>query len=237
MHVRRFACIPFLLLAMAASTVAQQIQGGTTRAGGGVDSVDVIGWRPLRRSDFLGERPPGAFGTSHVRPVAVSCAYVIVAPEARIFPVPVADAEADVAFQARIEGLAFQALLSRSCSWWNPDNTVSPAYVLQHEQIHFDLFETTARRLNRDVPGLLHVMDVRGPTVDAVVDIAQKYVQTALSRALNKTGALSQKFDLETSFGIQPQRQNGWRVRLDRDLKELEPYVVPGPAVPAAPVE
>ena len=214
---------------MSASTAAQQHQDGTSRAGGGVDSADVIGWRPLRRSDFLGERPPGAFGTSDVRPVAVSCAYVVATPEARIFPLPVADAEADVAFQARIEGLAFRALLSRSCSWWNPANTVSPAYVLQHEQIHFDLFEITARRLNRDLPGLLHVMDVRGPTVDAVVDAAQRYVQTALSRALQETGALNQKFDLESSFGIQPQRQSGWRLRLDRDLKELAPYYVPGP--------
>jgi len=201
-----------------------------TRVDSGLDSADVIGWRQLRGSDFLGERPPGVFGTSNIRPVAVSCAYVVASPEARIFPAPVLGAEADVAFQARIEGLSFQALLSRSCSWWNPDNTVSPAYVLQHEQIHFDLFEVTARRLNRDLPGMLQVMDVRGPTVEAVVDGAQRYVQTSLSRALQETAAQNQKFDIETSFGIQHHRQDGWRKRLDRDLKQLTPHGAPDPS-------
>jgi hypothetical protein len=229
MRVNQLACIPLLLLALAtagtAETTPETAPGGMTRVGSGLDSADAISWRKLRRSDFLGERPPGAFGTSNQRPVAVSCAYVVPSPEARIFPVPIPGAETDVAFRARIEGLRFRALLSRSCSWWNPDNTVSPAYVLQHEQIHFDLFEVTARRLNRDMPGLLQVMDVRGPSEEAVVNGAQRYVQNALSRALKQTGALNQKFDLETSFGIRHQRQDGWRMRLDRDLKALRPYL------------
>jgi hypothetical protein len=76
---------------------------------------------------------------------------------------------------------------------------------------------------------MLQVMDVRGPTVEAVVDGAQRYVQTSLSRALQETAAQNQKFDIETSFGIQHHRQDGWRKRLDRDLKQLTPHGEPDP--------
>ncbi len=90
-----------------------------------------------------------------MRPVAVTCAYVVASQDARIFPEPATDPTGADGYRARIEGLRFDALMSRSCSWWNPDNAVSPAYVLQHEQIHFDIFEVTERRLNQDLPGLL----------------------------------------------------------------------------------
>lgn len=200
-----------------------------TQVASGLDSADVISWRPLRRSDFRGERPPGAFGTGTVRPVAVTCAYVVASPQARIFPEPVGKAGSESGYKARVEGLTFQALMSRTCSWWNPDNRVSPAYVLQHEQIHFDIFEVTARRLNHDLPGLLEVMDVRGATVEAVVDGAQRYVQKALARALESAGALNQKFDMETSWGFEPQRQNSWRMRVDRDLKQLQHVAASAP--------
>lgn len=234
-----------LILPAQADDQTDITPGGLTQVGTGLDSADVISWRPLRRSDFRGERPPGAFGTGAVRPVAVSCAYVVASPQARIYPEPVGDPRpesrpesrlesrlesgAEAGYRARIEGLTFQALMSRSCSWWNPDNMVSPAYVLQHEQIHFDIFEVTARRLNHDLPGLLEVMDVRGPTVEAVVNGAQRYVQQALSRGLESAGALNQKFDMETSWGFEPQRQNSWRLRLDRDLKQLQHVSVSGP--------
>lgn len=225
------ACFALVWI-LAPHSVAAEPPPGMTNLGSGLDSADVITWRPLLRSDFRGERPPGAFGTGAVRPVAVTCAYVVASTEARIHPVPLDQTGDDQAsgYQARVEGLTFQALMSRSCSWWNPDNPVSPAYVLQHEQIHFDIFEVTARRLNRDLPGMLQTMDVRGPTVQAVVDGAQRYIQQILSRALESAGALNSKFDMETSWGFQLQRQNSWRLRLDRDLKELQHVTTPAPS-------
>ena len=214
-------------LQTAAQTAVRPAPPGQTQVATGLDSADVITWRPLGQSDFRGARPPGAFGTSSLRPVAVSCAYVVASPQARIYPVEVPGAESAVTYRAVVEGLSFHALLSRSCSWWNPNTGVSPAYVLQHEQLHFDIFEIAARRLNRDLPGLLEIMDVRGPTVQSVVDGAQQHVQAALSRALNETAARNQKLDMETSFGFEPTRQAGWRMQIRRDLQELEPYGAP----------
>jgi hypothetical protein len=226
-RVKRTHYILLWLLAVNLQAAGQTAPPGQTQVATGLDSADVITWRPLGQSDFRGARPPGAFGTSSVRPVAVSCAYVVTSPQARIFPVEVPGAEAVVSYRAVVEGLSFHALLSRSCSWWNPNTGVSPAYVLQHEQLHFDIFEIAARRLNRDLPGLLEVMDVRGPTVQSVVDGAQQHVQAALTRALNETAARNQKLDIETSFGFEPTRQAGWRMQIKRDLQELEPYGAP----------
>ena len=90
-----------------------------------------------------------------------------------------------------------------------------------------DIFEIAARRLNRDVPGLLEVMDVRGPTMQSVVNGAQRYVQAALSRSLDTTAKRNRRFDQETSYGFRLQRQASWRMTLDRDLKNLKVHAVP----------
>ena len=222
--MKRILCIPFWVLVLNLGAVAQP---GQSRVGAALDSADVITWRQVLRSDFRGERPPGAFGTGPVRPVAVTCAYVVANPHARIFPVPIPSAQPGVAYRARVERLSFHSLLSRSCSWWNPDTGVSPAYVLQHEQIHFDIFEIAARRLNRDMPGLLEVMDVRGPSVESVVDGAQRYMQAALARSLDTTAKRNRRFDQETSFGFELQRQASWRMTIDRDLRHLSDHAAP----------
>jgi hypothetical protein len=216
-----------LLLALAAQAQSPPPRMGQQRIDAPLDSADVIAWRQLTAGDFLSDHPPGPFATQAVRPVAVTCAYVVASPRARIFPTPVPGAPADSAFTATVENLSFHALMSRSCSWWNRETGVSPAYVLAHEQIHFDLFEVTARKLNRDFPGMLEVMDVRAGSLNGVVAATQAYVQQALNRALQETAKQNYAFDRETSFGFEPLRQEGWRRRLDRDLKELKEHAAP----------
>lgn len=218
-----------LLLGILSAGPTWAQQRGQTRVDAPLDSADVISWRALSFEDFRGDHPPGAFATTSgaMRPVAVTCAYLVASPEARIYPLPVSDAPPDSAYVARVEDLSFHALMSRSCSWWNPNSRVSPAYVLQHEQIHFDIFEVAARRLNQELPGLLATMDVRGGSVQSVVAGAQRVVQEALNQALEETARQNHSFDLQTSFGFELQRQNGWRRRLDRDLKDLQPFVAP----------
>jgi hypothetical protein len=97
--MRQILSISFWLLVLTEGAVAQPTQ---TKVGAALDTADVITWRQVKRSDFRGERPPGAFGTGPVRPVAVTCAYVVASPQARIFPVPVPGAQSEVAYQARV---------------------------------------------------------------------------------------------------------------------------------------
>ena len=200
-----------------------------------LDAADVIGWRQLTRADFRGERPPDAFARPSVRPVAVSCAFLVPDPAARIFAVP-RTVDDVVRYRARVEGLRFRAQLSRTCSWWNPNADMSPAYVLQHEQIHFDIFETAARRLNKDLPGLLSVMDVEATDAHGAVVGAQAYVEGLLRRALDETAKRSFEFDRETSFGFELARQGAWRTRMDQDLEELRAFAAePDTAAPPRP--
>ena len=67
----------------------------------------------------------------------------------------------------------------------------------------------------------------RGPTVQSVVDGAQRYVQAALARSLDETARRNRRFDLETSYGFELQRQASWRMTLDRDLKNLKVHAAP----------
>ena len=57
-------------------------------------------------------------------------------------------------YEATLAAPRFRAVFDRLCSWWNPRSNF-PKYLLQHEQIHFDLTEIAALELGR----LLHAFD------------------------------------------------------------------------------
>ena len=62
--------------------------------------------------------------------------------------------------RARVHNLAFTAFMDRDCSWWNPQYTGLPhEYILEHEQIHFALFEIAARRLNQQAARIQERME------------------------------------------------------------------------------
>lgn len=199
-----------------------------------LDTLDLIPHRALARDDFRASHPPQPFLAAYGgwRPVAVSCAYLVVAPTSRMLAVPVLAATGR-RYRGRIESLAFAARLSRSCSWWNLESLVSPAYVLEHEQLHFDIFEVAARRLNRDVPHLVAGLDVEAVTETEALRATQAWVQAAVDGALAQVARRNAELDRDTSFGFQPTRQTLWRRDLDRDLEELRPHAQPAVEAPA----
>ncbi len=51
---------------------------------------------------------------------------------------------------AVIDRLRFRAEMERDCSWWNPGvRSRDEPRILEHEQMHFVLFEIAARHLNQ----------------------------------------------------------------------------------------
>lgn len=226
-----------LLLPLAASALAlapgpASGQGPPVR----LDTSDVIPYRALTRRDFQGEHPPEPFlrRADLPRPVAVSCAYVAPDPRARVFAEPVGYQSRR--YRPRVEHLTFRGMFSRSCSWWNRDHNVSPMYVLEHEQIHFALFEVAARRLNRDVPRMLNTAALEAATADSVIAFARRRIQDALERTLAETGELNQEFDRATSGGFTRHRQEAWRRRVEKDLEELALFAADPPPGRRAPV-
>ncbi len=190
-----------------------------------VDSLDLTGYRSLERADFKGAHAPKQFLHGPVLPVAVSCIYVVVNPRARIYAESrMIDGVAT--FIPSISDLAFQAVLSRSCSWWNDEHNVSPAYVLEHEQVHFALYEIASRKLNKDAVGLIRALPVSTESAQAAVTATQRFLQERLNRTMQQVVNDNALFDRETSFGFQPERQQRWRKTVDGDLSQLTEHTV-----------
>ena len=201
-----------------------------------LDTADAIPYRALERGDFQGEHPPKPFlgRVDLPRPVAVSCAYVAADTRARLFAEPVGYQRRR--YRPRVENLSFRGMFSRSCSWWNRDHDLSPLYVLEHEQIHFALFEVAARRLNRDVPRMLNSAAVEAASPDSVIALARRQIEDALQRSIAETARLNVEFDRATSGGFSPDRQEAWRLRVEKDLEELARFAADPPPGRRAPV-
>lgn len=118
-------------------------------------SDDVIPYRALVRADFRGSRPPPHFEPYRHRLGAATCAYVVASPETRIMATRFDDGRGTVHHRAEPHALGYRALMDRSCSWWNTEQQeLPPEYVLEHEQIHFALFELAARELDARAEGI-----------------------------------------------------------------------------------
>lgn len=190
-----------------------------------VDSLDLTGYRPLLRGDFRGKHAPAQFLHSPTLPVAVSCIYVVLNPQARLYAQP-KQVDGTTVYVPQAQDLAFQAVLSRSCSWWNDQHQVSPAYVLEHEQIHFALYEVAARRLNARADHLLRALEGTSVSPQAAIAAAQQFIHQSLARTMQDVVKANVNFDRETSFGFQPDRQQQWRRTVEGDLKQLSEHAV-----------
>ncbi len=106
----------------------------------------AITYRQLTREDFRADKPP-ARTLAHARALgAVLCASIRATPESRFHT----RRDGSQVWVAVIDRLRFRAEMERDCSWWNP-SVPSPeeARLLEHEQMHFALFEIAARHLNQ----------------------------------------------------------------------------------------
>ncbi|MCP4387324.1 MAG: hypothetical protein GY802_03450, partial [Gammaproteobacteria bacterium] len=117
-----------------------------------LDLSDVISYRKLSRSDFKGTEPPTHFDE---RMAAVTCVYtqpIIDKNGIQIEHATTADGRQ--VYDITYKNLSYKALMNRNCSWWNTNpQGVDQDYVLEHEQIHFALFEIAAREWS-DMPAL-----------------------------------------------------------------------------------
>lgn len=227
----RLAIILYLLLTGAIPSSAGPPSGLSK-----VDSLDLTGYRTLKRDDFRGNHAPAQFLHTPVLPVAVSCIHVVLNPAARMFAEP-QQIQGVTTYLPRISDLAFQAVLSRSCSWWNDQHDVSPAYVLEHEQIHFALYEVAARRLNQRADQLLRALPASTESAQAAVAAARQFLHQSLDRTMQEVIKQNLLFDRETSFGFQPDRQQRWRLSVEGDLAQLAQHAAelklqPSPAAP-----
>jgi hypothetical protein len=175
--------------------------------------ADGIRYRAVTRADFRATEPPGALGPDAARMGAYTCGTVL-ADE----PIAIRIEPIEGRWVARAPELVVYAEMDRSCSWWNEKlaNAQPPAYILQHEQIHFALFELSARE-----------MQARGRALVADGDsavAARDAFQRALQEMQREVGAAllrrTTEFDRDTSGRHEPVAQQRWYDRVHAELAQ-----------------
>ncbi len=102
-----------------------------------------------------------------------------------------------------------RAIFDSSRSWWK-GGTRDDGLLLQHEQTHFDLAETIARKLREQFAQLTDACTRYGGTVPlaAVVEDFQRELDE-----------LQTRYDRETGFGLDARMQWSWTSKTQQALK------------------
>lgn len=209
-------------------------KGGVVDAGK-LDSTDVIGYRLLTRADFRGTHAPPEFAQVADRVGAATCGQVRTTSDTTFFIKWRQDTpSSEKQHWVEVKKLSFMALMDRRCSWWNDKAAArAPAYVLEHEQIHFALYELGARKLNASVDAIKRDMTAEGASQQEVEARAQRALNDALLKATEDLLDRNRDFDEDTSLGYRPDRQRTWLQRVNEELSATQkhaspPYAPPG---------
>ncbi len=203
-------------------------KGGVVDSGK-LDSSDVISYRLLTRADFRGTKAPPEFAPVADRVGAATCGQVRTTADTAVLiswrqETPTSEKHHWV----EVKKLGFMALMDRRCSWWNERAAArAPGYVLQHEQIHFALYELGARALNASVDSLKRDMTGEGKSPQAVQDHAQRALNEALQKATDELLERNRDFDQDTSLGYRPDRQRAWLKKVTTELAETQAFASP----------
>ncbi len=177
---------------------------------------DSIAYRSLFRKDFRGMTPPPQFDE---RMAAVTCAHIeplidregIVIHEALM-------SDGSRGYHITLRNLKFRALLDRNCSWWNPAvSSLEEDYILQHEQIHFALFEVAAREWTRAPPVELRI---KAGSRTEMLQKMRKQFERHLDKRMDALMELNREFDEQTSVGYDPEKQEMWWEQVHTRLDE-----------------
>ena len=198
-----------------------------------LDVSDVIPYRALTRDDFLGTEPPAHFDE---RMAAVTCVYTqpIVDREG-IDIQPAIAPDGSEAYDITYNNLKFQALMNRNCSWWNlAIRNMEEDYVLEHEQIHFALFEIAARKWSEGPPVRLQI---KADSRDVMLENLQARFEELLQARLQVLLQQNRRFDEETSVGRNPEKQKRWLELVETQLEATAGYTgaLPGKALSTDP--
>ena len=184
-----------------------------------LDRSDAVPYRMLVRADFKGKKPPAPFAPYVDRVGAATCGQILTSNDMNISVQAVRSNSGDVVYQVVPHHIRFEARMDRNCSWWNPkDLGVPEAYILEHEQIHFALFELEARRLNANIDAIKGRIAVTVRNLEDAQASAQRELEQYIQQRMGAILARSRQFDQETSLGYQPVQQKKWWDLVNREL-------------------
>ncbi len=228
MKRRLYALVTLAVLGCSTLPEYAAPKGGVVDAGK-LDSSDVISYRQLTRADFRGTQAPTEFAAVAERVGAATCGQVRTTGDTVFLlnwrqETP----QSEKQHWVEVKKLGFMALMDRRCSWWNEKRAArAPGYVLQHEQIHFALYELGARKLNASVATITRDMTNQGNSQEEVQAHAQRALNDALTKATEDLLERNRDFDQDTSLGYRPERQHDWLKKVTEELAETQAFASP----------
>jgi hypothetical protein len=119
--------------------------------------------------------------------------------------------------------ISVQARFNTYDSWMVPDGKV--AYVLAHEQLHFDIAELMARKFRKTIPTLTaHTFQARDVQYQKAIDAAERELNTYLDAAYNRMdqdlSQMQMQYDNETNHGTIDAKQAQWRIMIQNQLEQ-----------------
>lgn len=95
-------------------------------------------------------------------------------------------------------------------SWYLKDK--ADAYILKHEQLHFDITELYARLFRKNIKSLRVNQNLKRQLDD---------LQKSINEAVNET---QKRYDSETNHSINKEAQLAWEVRIAKELELLNTF-------------
>jgi len=101
--------------------------------------------------------------------------------------------------------------------FWRYDSwkTDTAKYLLNHEQLHFDMAELTARKIRKAIQGI--PQKISRPT--------EQDFDVAIQKLFDEDAIMQDEYDNDTVHGIIPESQIKWEKKISVELKNLEKYM------------
>lgn len=159
----------------------------------------IIAWseeRKLVYDDFKGKVRPISISSS--LSVAVT-ASIMSYKEKKINP-----------FNFTVKECLIKSYFDCKTSWF--DENFKNKEVLEHEQLHFDATEVMARKFRKRLES-----KYSKPVLQSILEREFKTI-------LNEVNQFQSKYDGETDNGRNKMKQEEWKEKINKELKELEAY-------------
>lgn len=124
-------------------------------------------------------------------------------------------------FTGFISDVRIGAWFDPAGSWRKPDVRSDNAWLLEHEQRHFDLCEIGARMLRDQILAIRD--DIRGNSDSDIKNQVQSIMNPLVSSFIDDVKRQQDRYDRESNHSRNRRAQQEWNARIQYDLDRLAP--------------
>jgi hypothetical protein len=124
-------------------------------------------------------------------------------------------------FIARLERIRYYAVLSRKDSWLAEHREDREAFLVGHQQLHFDIAEAFAKWLNAGRDARSEGMQGAGASPGVATGQLQLELAKHMLAVREDLDALETEFDERTKHGLDTERQTEWVFKIGDGLEAI----------------